>query len=164
MTAAVTRVYRFSASHRLHTAALSDEENAWLFGKCNNPFGHGHNYELEVTVRGVVDEETGLVLRMGALDAYVRTRVLVDFDGKNFNLDVPEFEHAVPTTENVTHAAAERLTLGWEQEFGRTLKLTRVHLQETARNGFELVIEDLNTPESSAFAIEEVALGNGIRR
>jgi len=143
MTAAVTRSYRFSASHRLHTSALSDTENARLFGKCNNPYGHGHNYELAVTVRGAVDEQTGVVISINRLDCYVLNRVIRDFDGRNMNLDIREFEGVVPTTENVTRAVADRLRQGWDEEFGRGgPRLERVHVQETARNGFDLIIEE----------------------
>jgi 6-pyruvoyltetrahydropterin/6-carboxytetrahydropterin synthase len=145
MTAAVTRLYRFSASHRLHSAALSEAENARMFGKCNNPFGHGHNYELEITVRGEIDAHTGMVIPISRLDQYVRSRVLRDLDGRNMNLDVPEFQDAVPTTENLTHVIADRLRTGWKNDFGpESPRLARVHLQETARNGFELILEERN--------------------
>jgi 6-pyruvoyltetrahydropterin/6-carboxytetrahydropterin synthase len=141
MTAAVTRIYRFSASHRLHSDRFSNEENARLFGKCNNPFGHGHNYELEITVRGDVDATTGTVIGLGCLDRYVDARVISKLDGSNMNLDVPEFRELIPTTENVTHAIAQRLSRGWDAEFGTSgPRLARVHVQETARNGFELEI------------------------
>ena len=141
MTAAVTRTYRFSASHRLHSDLFSEEENARLFGKCNNPFGHGHNYELEVTVRGAIDTESGTVISVGHLDRYVAWQVVSEFDGSNINLDIPEFRKLIPTTENVTHALAARLRSGWDAEFGTSgARLARVHLQETARNGFELKV------------------------
>jgi 6-pyruvoyltetrahydropterin/6-carboxytetrahydropterin synthase len=143
MTAAVTRTYRFSASHRLHTAALSDTENKRLFGKCNNPFGHGHNYELEITVRGVIGEETGIVISIRQLDRYVLNRVVHDFDASNMNLDIPEFREVVPTTENLTRVVAHRLKSEWDGEFGcGGPRLARVHVQETARNGFELIVEE----------------------
>jgi 6-pyruvoyltetrahydropterin/6-carboxytetrahydropterin synthase len=141
MTAAVTRAYRFSASHRLHTDAFSDDENVRVFGKCNNPFGHGHNYELRITVRGPVDPITGMVVSLGHLDRYVAERVLSELDGNNMNLDVPEFRELIPTTENVTHVIARRLRSGWEAEFGTSdARLARVHVQETPRNGFELEV------------------------
>ena len=159
MTAAVTRTYRFSASHRLHTVALSDPENAKLFGKCNNPFGHGHNYELEITVRGAIDGQTGIVVPIGRLDRYVLGRVIKDFDGRNMNLDLPEFRDVVPTTENVTRVVADRLRSEWEGEFGRGgPRLARVHLQETERNGFELIVEERRQPVSLHSAPESVAL------
>jgi 6-pyruvoyltetrahydropterin/6-carboxytetrahydropterin synthase len=141
MTAAVTRGYRFSASHRLHTEALSEAENATLFGKCNNPYGHGHNYRLEVTVGGVIDPDIGIVISVVALDRYVFRSVLREFDGKNFNLDIQEFQSLVPTTENLTQVIADRLTAQWEEEFGPAApRLVRVHVQETERNSFELLL------------------------
>lgn len=141
MTAAVTRAYRFSASHRLHSDAFSDDENVRVFGKCNNPFGHGHNYELKVTVRGPVDPNSGTVVSIGCLDRYVAGRVISELDGRNMNVDVPEFRDLIPTTENVTHVIAQRLRSAWEAEFGTSgARLARVHVQETARNGFELEV------------------------
>ena len=143
MTAAVTRTYYFSASHRLHSNAFSDADNVRIFGKCNNPFGHGHNYELEITARGPIGQHTGLVVSIERLDRYVRNRVLRDFDAVNMNVDIPEFQDAIPTTENVTRVIAARLASAWENEFGRGgPKLARVHVQETARNGFELIVEN----------------------
>ena len=141
MTASVTRAYHFSASHRLHSEAFSDEENIRVFGKCNNPYGHGHNYELKVTVRGPVDAATGTVVSVGRLDRYVAGRVISGLDGRNMNVDVPEFRDVIPTTENVTLVIARRLRSGWEAEFGASgAQLKRVHVQETARNGFELEV------------------------
>jgi 6-pyruvoyltetrahydropterin/6-carboxytetrahydropterin synthase len=141
MTAAMTRAYRFSASHRLHSDAFSESENEQIFGKCNNPFGHGHNYELKVTVSGPVDPTTGTVVSIGSLDRYVAGRVIAELDGRNMNVDVPEFRDLIPTTENVTDVIAQRLRSGWEAEFGTSgARLARVHVQETARNGFELEV------------------------
>ncbi len=141
MTASLTRRYRFSASHRLHTAALSNAENRRVFGKCNNLYGHGHDYELEVTIHGPVDPRTGLTVPVPELDRYVQTRILSRFANKNINLDVPEFEDIVPTTENLALAVASLLNSEWP--LGRERdgdKLTRVHLQETGRNSFEVVL------------------------
>jgi 6-pyruvoyltetrahydropterin/6-carboxytetrahydropterin synthase len=141
MTAAVTRTYRFSASHRLHSDAFPDEENVRVFGKCNNPFGHGHNYELKVTVRGPVDAITGTVVNIGRLDRYVAGHVISKLDGRNMNVDVPEFRDLIPTTENVTRVIARQLRSGWEAELGESgARLARVHVQETPRNGFELEV------------------------
>src|SRR5947207_5709851 len=94
------RRYMMSASHRLHTDALSAEENRAAYGKCNNPHGHGHNYIVEVLASGPVDSETGMVIDLGAMDEMVRTRVLDRFDHANLNLD-PLFTRTVPTTENL---------------------------------------------------------------
>jgi 6-pyruvoyltetrahydropterin/6-carboxytetrahydropterin synthase len=159
MTASVTRRYRFSASHRLHTAVLSDEENSRVFGKCNNPYGHGHDYELEVTVHGAVDPRTGLVTPVSELDRYVEARVLTRFANRNINLDVPEFEQLVPTTENMalvmTRLLGSEWPLGGEPD---ACVLTRVHLQETGRNGFEIVLGRTAKVDNKQPAKQEVAL------
>eukprot|EP01116_Phalansterium_solitarium_P009106 TRINITY_DN23131_c0_g1_i1.p3 TRINITY_DN23131_c0_g1~~TRINITY_DN23131_c0_g1_i1.p3 ORF type:complete len:137 (+),score=7.14 TRINITY_DN23131_c0_g1_i1:28-438(+) len=91
----------FSASHRLHNAALSDEENRKIFGKCNSPNGHGHNYTLEVSVKGQVDPVTGMVINLADLKEFIRTAVLDRLDHRCIDLDVPEFAGVVSTTENV---------------------------------------------------------------
>src|SRR5208337_1855260 len=95
------RRYWFCASHRLHNKALSDEANVRIYGKCDSAFGHGHNYVLEVTVKGPVDRETGMVFDLVTLDGIVRQEVLDRFDLTNLNLDVPNFSSRVPTTEIV---------------------------------------------------------------
>jgi len=100
----VTRVLRFNAAHRVHNPALSDEENAALFGKCNHANWHGHNYRLEVSVRGPVDPRTGYVVDLGALRALVEREVIDQTDHRNFNLDVPYTRGLNPTTENVVVA------------------------------------------------------------
>lgn len=139
MTASLTRKYRFSASHRLHAATLSDGENKLVFGKCNNPYGHGHDYELEVTIHGSVNPRTGLIAPLFDLDRYVETRILSRFRNKNINLDVPEFEQLVPTTENLALVVTRLLTSEWPLgREPRGANLARVHLQETGRNGFEV--------------------------
>ncbi len=97
----LTRRYRFCASHRLHNEALTDEANLRIYGKCDSPFGHGHNYVLEVTVKGPIDQETGMVFDLVALDGIVEKEVLERFDYTNLNLDVENFSRRVPTTENV---------------------------------------------------------------
>src|ERR1700687_2843004 len=95
------RRYRFAASHRLHSARLSEEENRRLYGKCNNPHGHGHNYVVEVSVRGPLDLATGRTLDTAVLDELVRRQVLGPFDHRNLNSEVPVFERLVPTSENL---------------------------------------------------------------
>src|SRR5262252_670399 len=97
----LTRRYRFCASHRLHSDALSEDQNASLYGKCNNPMGHGHNYELEVTVAGPVDPLTGMVMNPEALDRAVEKSVLARFDHMHLNLDIDNFAGRVTTTENL---------------------------------------------------------------
>ena len=108
MKAYFGRRYMLSASHRLHTAALTAEENRAAYGKCNNEHGHGHNYVVEVLVGGAVDAETGMVVDLVALDEAVRERVLDRFDHANLNLD-PLFADRVPTTENLCKAIFDLL-------------------------------------------------------
>jgi 6-pyruvoyltetrahydropterin/6-carboxytetrahydropterin synthase len=135
----VTRRYCFSASHRLHSPELSAAENATLFGKCNNPYGHGHDYVIEVTAGGEMDAATGLLLPISALDRLVRENVLDLFSYKNINLDVPQFANLNPTTENVALVISGMLQEHWSRYLGDTAaRLCRVHIQETGRNGFEV--------------------------
>jgi len=137
----LTRRYSFAASHRLHSRELSQAENTSLYGRCNNPYGHGHNYILEVTVRGEVDRETGVLVPLKQLDDLVEENVLRLFHNRNINLDVPQFRELVPTTENVALVIARLLEAGWRDAFeGRVACLERVHLRETDRNGFEVVL------------------------
>jgi 6-pyruvoyltetrahydropterin/6-carboxytetrahydropterin synthase len=133
----LTRVYRFSASHRLHASRLTAGANAELYGKCNNPHGHGHDYVLHISVAGGLDERTGRIVDPGALDRYVADRVLHPFDHKDMNADVGDFHDQVPTTENLTLAIQRRLLPDWRKHFG-TLRLDRVFIEETPRNKFEL--------------------------
>jgi 6-pyruvoyltetrahydropterin/6-carboxytetrahydropterin synthase len=135
----VTRRYRFSASHRLHAPALSEAENRELYGKCNNPFGHGHDYELDVSVRGPLDASTGHAMDVRALDALVRREVVEPFDHANLNEDVAAFGAAVPTSENLGGEVVRRLKQNWRSVFpGEWPKLEKVRIAETARNGFEV--------------------------
>lgn len=135
----VTRRYGFSASHRLHAAGLSEDENYRLYGKCNNPFGHGHNYVLEVSVRGPVDVRSGRAVDPAALDRLVRERVLAAVDHKNLNEQIEEFRHIVPTTENLGLLIHQRLKHAWTQMFpGPWPQLEKVRIAETERNIFEV--------------------------
>jgi 6-pyruvoyltetrahydropterin/6-carboxytetrahydropterin synthase len=131
MKAHLTRRYIFSASHRLHSDTLTPEENRAVYGKCNNPYGHGHNYALEVTVSGQVDAATGMVCNLVDLDAAVRNEVIERFDHVNLNLR-PEFKSQVPTTENLSEAIYQIL----KQNFTHA-HLEKVRLEETAKNSFE---------------------------
>ncbi|XP_060794908.1 6-pyruvoyl tetrahydrobiopterin synthase [Neoarius graeffei] len=97
----ITRVQSFSASHRLHSKSLSDEENKRIFGKCNNPNGHGHNYRVEVTVRGKIDPNTGMVMNLTDLKQYIEEGIMKPLDHKNLDLDVPYFANTISTTENL---------------------------------------------------------------
>ena len=125
------RRYRFSASHRLHTAHLTEEENTRVFGKCSNPYGHGHNYVVEVSVSGEVDPATGMIANLADLDAFVARQVLDDFDHKSLNEDVPAFRDKVPTTENVCIEIFRRL-----KSFPEA-RLERIRVEETGKNSFE---------------------------
>ena len=135
----VTRRYRFSASHRLHAGQLSDAENRALYGKCNNPFGHGHNYVLEVSVRGPVDPATGRAVNTRALDELVSKLVIEPLDRSNLNVGVPEFQAVVPTTENLCREIRRRLDGQWRAAFPENRPaLERIRISETERNIFEI--------------------------
>jgi 6-pyruvoyltetrahydropterin/6-carboxytetrahydropterin synthase len=125
------RRYALSASHRLHSDVLTAEENQAAYGKCNNPYGHGHNYVIEVLVSGAVHPETGMVLNMAALDEVVSKRVMERFDHTNLNLD-SLFVNRVPTTENLCKAVFELL-----DETLDPVKLAQVRVEETENNFFE---------------------------
>jgi 6-pyruvoyltetrahydropterin/6-carboxytetrahydropterin synthase len=125
------RRYRFSASHRLHSAHLSEEENSRVFGKCTNPYGHGHNYVVEVSLSGGVDPSTGMIANLADLDAFVERQVLEDFDHKSLNEDIPAFRDRVPTTENVCIEIFQRL-----KSFSQA-RLVRIRVEETGKNSFE---------------------------
>jgi 6-pyruvoyltetrahydropterin/6-carboxytetrahydropterin synthase len=131
MKAYLTRRYMFSASHRLHSQAMSAEENQETYGKCNNPYGHGHNYALEITVSGPVDESTGMVCNLADLDGFVKKEVLSRYDLENLN-GMPEFTKNVPTTENLCVEIFEIL-----QRSFRLAHLERVWIGETMMNSFE---------------------------
>jgi 6-pyruvoyltetrahydropterin/6-carboxytetrahydropterin synthase len=133
----LTRRYRFSASHRLHSTDLSDAENRALYDKCNNLFGHGHNYQVEISVRGPVNPRTGRVAWVGLLDELVRREVVEPFDRCNLNSDIPEFRNMVPTSENLAIAIERRLRARWPAGFAA---LDRVRIRETRKNAFELRI------------------------
>lgn len=134
----LTRRYRFAAAHRLHNEQLSSEENALLYGKCNNPLGHGHNYTLEVTVAGPIDPRTGMVMNLVDLDGAVEQEVLERFDHMHLNLDVEEFRSKIPTTENLCREVFALLKPPIENGNGASrVKLERVRLEETSSNFFE---------------------------
>lgn len=128
----LTRSYEFAASHRLDNPALSREENVSLFGKCNNPAGHGHNYVVEVTVRGEPDPKTGMLADIGALDEVVNREVVDRYDHKHLNEDLPEFHGRMTTTEALVQEIWNRL------EGKVPAELHRVRVFETARNIFEV--------------------------
>lgn len=125
------RRYRFAASHRLHSEQLSAEENSRVYGKCNNPYGHGHNYVVEVSVSGKVDPATGMIVNLADLDGFVEREVIEAFDHRSLNEEVAAFCEKVPTTENVCKEIYQRL-----KQFPKA-KLERVRIEETANNSFE---------------------------
>lgn len=131
MKAYLHRRYRFSASHRLDSDQMSEEENRATYGKCNNPHGHGHNYVLEVTVSGQVDGN-GMVCNLVDLDGCVQREVVTLFDLENLN-NRPEFQDSVPTTENLCIVIYDIL----KRKFS-SAHLERVRLEETMKNSFEI--------------------------
>ncbi len=127
----LTRRYRFAASHRLYSPAFSEQENQRLYGKCGNPYGHGHNYILEVTLSAPVDPQTGMVANLGELDPFVEREILEPFDQKYLNEQVDEFRASVPTAENLCREIYRRL------EKFPAARLERVRIEETSNNSFE---------------------------
>ena len=131
MRAHLTRRYHFSASHRLHSEQMSAKENLATYGKCNNPHGHGHNYALEVTVSGRVNDRTGMICNLVDLDGFVEKEVLARYDFENLNT-LADFSQSVPTTENLCIRIFEILKQGF-----RHAHLEKVRLEETMMNSFE---------------------------
>jgi 6-pyruvoyltetrahydropterin/6-carboxytetrahydropterin synthase len=138
----LSRRYHFSASHRLHTEAYDAERNREVYGKCNNPHGHGHNYTVAVTFSGEVDPVTGMICNLADLDAFARTNLLDRFDHTNLNtLDC--FQDSVSTTENLSievHRIFQQFSLA---------HLEQVHVEETSNNSFDFAGEVL--PVSGRF-------------
>lgn len=135
MKISLTRRYHFSASHRLHTPKLSEAENRRIYGKCSNPYGHGHNYVVEVTLAGPVDPETGMIANLAELDPFVQREVIEPFDHKFLNEEVPEFRTEVATTENLCREIFRRL-----KSFPAA-RLEKVRIEETSKNSFEMADE-----------------------
>jgi 6-pyruvoyltetrahydropterin/6-carboxytetrahydropterin synthase len=131
MKLSLTRRYRFAASHRLYSPAFTEVENHRLYGKCGNPYGHGHNYILEVTVSGPIDPETGMVANLGELDPFVEREIIEPFDHKYLNEQVDEFRASVPTSENVCREIYRRL------KAFHAARLEKVRIEETSNNSFE---------------------------
>ena len=131
MRVELSRRYRLSASHRLHAASFSDEKNKAVFGKCNNPHGHGHNYVVEVTLGGPVDTVTGMVCDLAELDAFAQRELVERFDHQNLNT-VACFREVVPSTENFAIEVWRIFAEGF-----RGAKLVRVRIEETGNNSFE---------------------------
>jgi 6-pyruvoyltetrahydropterin/6-carboxytetrahydropterin synthase len=140
MKAHLSRRYHFSASHRLHTDAYDEAQNMAVFGKCNNPHGHGHNYTVQVTLSGQVDSATGMVCDLGELDAFAQTNLLARFDHTNLNtLDC--FRNKVSTTENLSIEIYRIF-----QNF-TAAHLERVHVEETSNNSFDYAGDATQPPE-----------------
>ena len=131
MKAYLTRRYLFSASHRLNCDEMSAAENLAVYGKCNNPHGHGHNYSVEVTVSGRVDPRTGMVCNLVDLDSFVNEKILERFGHQNLNT-LPEFQGIVPTTENLCIEVFDMLEEGFHHA-----QVDKVRIEETMLNSFE---------------------------
>lgn len=132
MKVSVYRKEHFNAAHRLYNASWSDEQNEAVFGKCNNPNFHGHNYELIVQLKGEIDPDTGYVYDMKVLSDLIKAHVLNKFDHKNLNLDTDEFKNLNPSAENIAVVIWNIL----REKIDRKFELT-VRLYETERNYVE---------------------------
>ena len=128
----VTRRLMFNSAHRVHNPDLPDAENERLFGKCNNPNWHGHNYTLDVSVQGPIDPRTGYVIDLGVLKKIVTERVVDQMDHRNLNLDVPFMRGIIPTSENIITAIWRELV-----PVVRPGRLVKLVLWETANNYVE---------------------------
>ncbi len=133
---AVYRKERFNSAHRLYRADWSDEKNNEVFGLCNNPEWHGHNYDLHVKVVGEIDPETGYVIDLKILKEIIRTEVTQRFDHKNLNLDVPEFEYLIPTAEHIAMVIYNLIRAKLDQRYD-----LQIRLYETPRNYIEYPAE-----------------------
>jgi 6-pyruvoyltetrahydropterin/6-carboxytetrahydropterin synthase len=128
----------------LHSGELSEEDNRQLYGKCNNPHGHGHNYVVEVSVRGPLDRTTGRAVDVAVLDELVKREVVRPFDHRNLNQEVAVFANVVPTSENLGLEICRRLKRNWKQVFpGEWPKLDKIRIGETPRNIFEVGADEI---------------------
>jgi 6-pyruvoyltetrahydropterin/6-carboxytetrahydropterin synthase len=135
----LTQRYRFSASHRLHSKQLDEERNWEVYGKCNNPHGHGHNYWLEVTVAGEPDAVTGMLAPRAVLDQWIGKEILTKVEHRNLNEETEEFQSLVPTTENVAKVFAQRLAATAPQYLqSYPCRFERIRIYETRNNLFEM--------------------------
>jgi 6-pyruvoyltetrahydropterin/6-carboxytetrahydropterin synthase len=132
----VTRRYRFSSSHRLHSPHLDARRNVEVYGKCNNPYGHGHDYTLDVTVQGQFESRSGRLIPLNALDAFVEQHIAGAFDRRDLNSDVADFAALVPTTENLAHVIAHRLAAFAAPH----ARVEKVRIWETPRNIIEVLV------------------------
>ena len=140
----VTRKYRFAASHRLHSRELSDAENDRIYGKCNNPYGHGHDYVIAVSARGPLEPAAGRVLDPARLDELVARQVLEPLEHQDLNNGIDWFQRVVPTTENLGTEICRRLKENWQTAFaGEWPQLEKVRIEETPRNIFEIRADEI---------------------
>ncbi|PWU11574.1 MAG: hypothetical protein C5B51_02315 [Terriglobia bacterium] len=140
----VTRRYHFASSHRLHSPELSEEENQKIYGKCNNPYGHGHDYVLDVSACGPLDSAAGRVLDTRLMDDLVERLVLHPFDHRNLNTEVQWFMPVVPTSENLGREICRRLKHNWNSTFpDEWPRLEKVRIEETPRNIFEVRADEI---------------------
>jgi 6-pyruvoyltetrahydropterin/6-carboxytetrahydropterin synthase len=140
MKTSLSRRYRFAASHRLHSEEFDADTNRRLYGKCNSPYGHGHNYTVEVTFSGPLEVSTGMIVNLGELDPFVEREVIEVFDHKYLNEEIAEFRQRVPTTENLACEIFRRL-----RDFPGA-RLERVRLEETSKNSVEYRGEKSGAP------------------
>jgi len=136
MKAYLTRRYKFSASHRLHSESMSEEENRKVYGKCNNPFGHGHNYVIEITVSGTPASDTGMICNLADLDGFVNREILEQYHDSNLNY-MEQFQSTVPTTENLCVELHRVLQLRFSKA-----RIEKVRIEETMMNSFEYAGEN----------------------
>ena len=137
----MNRRYSFCASHRLHSPTLSPQVNQEVFGKCNNPYGHGHDYVLDVSVSGELDAATGLIVKLKDLDNLVNAEILGNMAHRNLNIDVSEFSSLIPTTENLALVIGARLGAKWNTYFPQSSAwLSGISVRETDRNSVAIVI------------------------
>lgn len=139
----LTRRYRFSASHRLYADSLTETENRAIFGKCANPFGHGHDYALDVSVSGPLDVNTGRIIDLDLLDTLIHRSILEPMEHRNLNIDIAEFQGPlVPTTENLAIVIRDRIAGVWGTYFNASkfpeAALEKIRIEETKRNIFEV--------------------------
>jgi 6-pyruvoyltetrahydropterin/6-carboxytetrahydropterin synthase len=128
----------------LHAAELGEDENRLLYGKCNNPYGHGHNYVVDVSVQGPLDKRAGRVVDIQLLDGLVAKQVLEPFEHRNLNKEVARFETLVPTSENLAAEICRRLKRSWSEVFpGEWPKLEKIRIGETPRNIFEVETDEI---------------------
>ena len=139
----LSRRFLFSASHRLHVDGFSADRNREVFGKCNNPYGHGHNYTVQVTVTGPIDQATGMIVNLADIDGYTAREVLPRFDCVNLNEDAA-FRHCVPSTENLCVELWRVFKSFTEQHV--SLALRRIRVEETSNNAFDYFGEGAPVP------------------